>query len=760
MKWLAREGIAEREYDYCLEKSKALVYPNENGLRIRSRLKQSDAELKAKPYIAGLKLVSALSIGRWMTYQPDHCYMVTTVASLFTHHDMGYTSEAICDMLLDEGHRDTGTSIAYRCGKSRLLPVVSKIVESITLNVVNCSGNPNFLPEKIREICGHTVDSHAFAAAAMAIYRSSGHVIIRCNRFLADLYLWLLTHIEGDISVSIAGKIIHRATFGNPQRSVTMLADEACSGDHGQITSTFVVSTEVGDSFQTLLRFIANRAQVYEPRINFRQPLYDLKDYSREGRLDAGLDDRELHEIRMAGQCIVRWLMALPAIAGNDSHIVYRTQLDGSPVEAGMLTVESLLSRWPAICNLDLGPEPSKHSPESSDYQEDAEDLDGKTLTISHTLSSFPEAWRIIKRARIRCRCRSCRHVLATRDECHGIESKPGCLVYLAENHFVLIIAHAVSDGFGVPDASNLGDFLIIRNGVQKLMQELLRYKQIKWATWFSLAACTYLGCQWVGEREQYFVKREKYFVAYGKNSTELVAVQHGSEVIVAPWVDISSELSPQGSFACFIATGHLSEMDTDFGALYTEGTGRPAVANDGWRLPEWHLRMVNSEISLQNTITGMSGSLFRLTVYAKAGDYTRIVNPASALLATIRSEFPNCNHEKGGVHDFALRYPSYKLWPAEDALGLWFDPSLPGWSIVEYAFSRNSTHCTAVGTLAQCNILLALLPSGCVVKRDDCCLTCAAKSLGKGLYPHSKRIICLTKRAKQEFGAWQHRIE
>lgn len=56
---------------------------------------------------------------------------------------------------------------------------------------------------------------------------------------------------------------------------------------------------------------------------------------------------------------------------------------------------------------------------------------------------------------------------------------------------------------------------------------------------------------------------------------------------------------------------------------------------------------MVNSEISLQNTITDVFGSLFRRTVYAKAGDYTRVVNPARALMAVIRSEFSNCNHKK-----------------------------------------------------------------------------------------------------------------
>jgi hypothetical protein len=113
MKWLAREGIPEGEFAYCLEKSKALIYPNDNGLKIRSRLRESDAKLKAKPYVAGLRLVNALSIGRWMADDPDYCYLVTTVAALFTKHDMAYASVAICDMLLDEGNHEEGTSKVY-----------------------------------------------------------------------------------------------------------------------------------------------------------------------------------------------------------------------------------------------------------------------------------------------------------------------------------------------------------------------------------------------------------------------------------------------------------------------------------------------------------------------------------------------------------------------------------------------------------------------------------------------------------------------
>lgn len=261
IKWLAREGVAEGEFAYCLEKSKAFIYPNDNALQIRSCLRESDAKLKAKPYIVGLRLVSALSICRWMTDDPHYCYLVTTVAALFTHHDMAYASDVVCDMLLDERNHEEGTSKVRRYEEFRLRPVVNKIVESITLNIINCSSNYDYLPEEVRGICSHHVDPHTFATAAMAISRGSGNVIIRCNRVLADLYVWLLTHIEGDLSLSLVGERIHRATFGRSSRSVTTLADKACTHCDGKVASTLVISMNVGGRLRTILRHTAEHAR-------------------------------------------------------------------------------------------------------------------------------------------------------------------------------------------------------------------------------------------------------------------------------------------------------------------------------------------------------------------------------------------------------------------------------------------------------------------------------------------------------------------
>jgi len=751
IKWLAREGIAEGEFAYCMEKSKALMYPNDKGLEIRSRLRQSDAKLKAKPYIAGLRLVSALSIGRWMVDDPDYCYLVTTVAALFAQHDMSYAAEVVCDMLLDEGNHDGGISKVYRYEKSRLRPVVKKIVESITLNVVNCSANFDYLPEEVRGSCSHQIDSHIFAAAAMAISRGSGDVVIRCNRFLADLYVWLLAHIEGDVSLSIAGRIVHRATFGRPLRSVTMLADEACTDDHAKIASTLVISMNVGGTLRTMLRHTADHARFCGSCAKVRQPLYDLHVLNRSGRSGAILTRQELREIRIAGRRIVKWLMAQPVRADHDSQIVYSTTLHNTRSSFSCcLTVGMLLSRWPAIMNLDHSTRTSGHSFPNPDHLDQC-DYDGATtMPVRRILNCFSHARTIIAHACTRCRCTCCRNEMSAGDKNYEIVSKPGCLAYLAEDYLLLIIAHAVADGFGIPDASTLSDFSAIRNGVQKLMSQVISHSHIAWETWFSLAACTYLGCEWAGTKAD-----------ADEKLGELVAIQHGSAVVVAPWINICNELSLQGSFGCSIAAGQLSGMNTDFGVLYTEMTSPAADPSSDEDIARVQL-MHEKDITLQSAIAGVSGSTFRLMTIATAGDYLRIINPATASMALERSVQPKCDHKQTVrmlyehlVHDMhglpgIQGMKRCQQWEVEDALGLWSnDFDFAGEANPKIESSK--IHCSLIySDPVKLNILLALSPHGCVLKQDYCCLECAKTwvwATGITSAPTaSKRIICVMK--------------
>lgn len=110
MKWLARERIDEADFTYCLNKTGALLYPNSKGLEIQSSLRKADEKLRQNPFVAGLSLLGAGNIGRWMAQSPEYCYLATTVATLLIHHDMRYAADVICEMvLLEEEQVDGGT---------------------------------------------------------------------------------------------------------------------------------------------------------------------------------------------------------------------------------------------------------------------------------------------------------------------------------------------------------------------------------------------------------------------------------------------------------------------------------------------------------------------------------------------------------------------------------------------------------------------------------------------------------------------------
>lgn len=171
MKWLAREEIGEAEFTHCLNVTRALLYPNSKGLEIQTSLRKSDEKLRRNPFVAGLSLLGAGSIGRWMAQSPEYCYLATTVATLLIHHDMSYAADAICEMVLSEEKQvdDCTGARNHALRKSHLLPVMEKIVESITLNVVNCGHDLGPLPPQLSDICGHICDASCFATVIMAI---------------------------------------------------------------------------------------------------------------------------------------------------------------------------------------------------------------------------------------------------------------------------------------------------------------------------------------------------------------------------------------------------------------------------------------------------------------------------------------------------------------------------------------------------------------------------------------------------------------
>jgi hypothetical protein len=56
--------------------------------------------------------------------------------------------------------------------------------------------------EGFQHLHQHLLDDRTFAGIVMGIQRTENDVVIRSDRFLADLTLWLLLHFQGKIEVS------------------------------------------------------------------------------------------------------------------------------------------------------------------------------------------------------------------------------------------------------------------------------------------------------------------------------------------------------------------------------------------------------------------------------------------------------------------------------------------------------------------------------------------------------------------------------
>lgn len=193
------------------------------------------------------------------------------------------------------------------------------------------------------------------------------------------------------------------------------------------------------------------------------------------------------------------------------------------------------------------------------------------------------------------------------------------------------------------------------------------------------------------------------------------------------------------------------------------------------------------SRITLQSAIARVPGSPFRLMTMPTAGNYLRIINPATVSMALERSVQPICDHKQsvGMLQNHLMHnvFPTcdngqslssttpgppvkkYRQWSVEDALGLWSsdfnfpDLANPAEEVsIFYRVTNNLVHCPVIDNdSVKLKILLALSPHGYVVKQGNCCLECAETSIrfmtsttsststAFATSTTSRRIICVT---------------
>lgn len=734
LQWLARERIDETEYEYCIGRARALAFPNEHGISIRRQVTSSDAKI-AK--LGGLRMKLSSSIGRWLLFDEDYVYIVTTVATIMAFHKLPFAAEVLCNMILDKGeHQTSGVRYGYSIHRTRLMPVLTKFVDSVALNIVNAGYDLYSLPEELKGICNHPLGADTYAAIAMTIQRSTGDILITTDKYPGDIVCWLMNHFHGSLEISISGKVVCERILGGLKKRLIILIPQGCipgkcrQGDEQE--HEIRVSVHAGKDFVEVIKELYS----YDPKIGptNRQPLYssDVLHHWERGILNKD----ESNKIRLAAQEMVKWLLQVPIKPHlHKTGFVHLT--DGNQLESHgrIMRLEDMMKRFPSLIHRNFGRKASgmaiytgltMQSPPSSDpttpaddamSQYDYEAILASRMPISRIIDCFPIAVAVFEFIQERCTCSSC-----GRKATLGL-GKAGCLRETALDELLLLIAHAIADGFGANDVSGMIDFRFQKLAVCELFSDFINDGVLLWDTWFGLAALTYLGGNWSSAT---FTRSE--------GSTAIACIQNGSLVVIASWLDLNLELVGQEFFSAVFVQGQLSGVCGDFAFVQTEKVmylkeGVPIAPEDQVNASKIlnTLATDNCDAYIDTAILGAAEIPYRLLTMVKSAMHRRVVDPADAIMAIHRSLYVQCSHKR-----------DYHQVPSDPKLNIFtFDQLLGSWNPEddEYDFrerSRENIHVTCLlETPLKFNVAMSLAPHGAIVYQGKSCLNCAVASPG-----------------------------
>ena len=376
IRWLARGRINEDEFAYCAKLMKHKASPNQSGLQLCTGVLNMRTPLRK---VGGVSVHPLFSLGHLMARDEDYCYIVTTVAASMAFHDIPFTVELMCNLAVDDDtdqvldHRQ-GPQYPYNSKRTRIRPVVQKIVDSMAQNIGNCGlGLPDFPEELIGgNICRHVVQKDVFSAIITTIRRepTAKRTVIWMDVFYADVILWILNHFQGSIEVSISGRILLPHSPESSQQ-ITIFVRDHCDPTDPTHESGLDTSIKISTGDSTMRRVLFHvDAKAEEVRDQFspitRRSLYDvtfLAKPTKPGVWSQGvLQPQEMINIQVAAQKIAEWMLNLqlePIEMWNNSPgkacFKYRGFRAVLGQNTGRFSVKMVLSRWPDILRKQFG---------------------------------------------------------------------------------------------------------------------------------------------------------------------------------------------------------------------------------------------------------------------------------------------------------------------------------------------------------------------------------------------------------------------
>ncbi|KAH0548583.1 hypothetical protein GP486_007873 [Trichoglossum hirsutum] len=678
--------------------------------------------------VGGLQLIASGAIGRWMAFSQDLAYMVTTVATSTKYQPMEFAIEVLCTMALvnmDDSLDKEENYFSYSVDRARLLGVLSKVVDSIMLNVVNAGHTLGDIPEELRSLCIHLADAPELARIFLKVSRSKTDILLLCDRFQGDILLWILAHFEGSVEVSVAGKQVFQRAASYGGRQFTMIVKTICQEENCRSTVHRIELLELlGEQWTRILD--GQDDYTRSPSTIHPLPLYAIETAGEPEQ--RGILNREsLYNIRNLAQGIIAWVLDVPLrINYNYKFVGFVADLSPKPANVG-LRIGDILFRWPRLLNSSEGSTdkepPIVFRPLKPRVYSDPDSFYGPPFLPTPLLCEcFPALVGLLEDASRRCKCYACRHG-ETIDRC-----KMGCHREGIFTHLLMLIGNAIADGFGVQEASGITDLKDYTNEVRKLLSELVQGDML-WDSWFNVAASTALG---------YSSKAVVRVTYEDEGANAFVAVQNGSKVVAATWLDITRKIRPQQCFALESAEGQLPGIEQQCAFVRSEikmelkcdlDKARRCLPDDS---QETLLREISekdtSEVTIKHALFGsQSLNSCRLVTIISTKSSQRIIDPTHVLVSATRSYFTGsarrpCSHPGGSVlvecGDTENSAGAVYIWSFDNLVANWDDENHG----IFYTKSLDSE--------LKVNTALSLSFGGCLIKETSACLLCAREAL------------------------------
>ncbi|MCJ1368143.1 hypothetical protein MMC16_007284 [Acarospora aff. strigata] len=752
LKWLSRQGIDEGSFEECAKLARGIAYPNANGSKIRDSISKADDRL-SKIKMCPLPLIFSGSLGRIVARDPEFCYMVSTVASLVVDHDLKDATETVCCMILDQDTRGSGTYQPHSYKKTSIRAVMSKIVDSIYLNVVNAGHSAEPLPFLLRHLHSHSVDPVQFAATVMRIQRASGDVVLTVDRFQGDVTVWLLNHFEGYLEISVLGKILFSQALGPKPQRLSIIVKKDCFNDIANGTCTTVNSKErilltevVGDSMSTLLSTI-QVAPVSNSSSLLRQPLYSTENLKRTRlttRPTVSLNPHELNYIMAIAKQISIWLLHIPIMTRrlSQSGLDFKVDLNyssgdrqyqkgkgqGLHDDQGMC-IADLLDDHPTISHIRTGMGMTS-GPVFQPFEDYSSMEEG--YTPENIVNCFPLARALLDEIQPRCACPNCTSKGPLQ------KSKKGCLRFSAVAHLFTLLAHAISDGFGAEDVSGKSDMTSQLSGMVALFGELIFTRSIRWDTWFRVVICTVTGCPSNFFDEQY----QEHLSASERNLC--AGVQYGSLVIHAPWLDFSQLFDVKGCFGLRLLEGNVRGIAEDLALIQPEIPDSDAESDLIWNAKldqpvaqsDQALHIDDIKVKTQIAIFRAGSATFRVMIIVRTGSHLKIINPSTVFSPLFDARILHFKRKPCQLDHRSESPIPTAIYDFDD--------------ILTHYPASSSDDCSIRLTKildqpAKINIALRVCSSGSIILRDwNSCLTCAIAEASR-YYGRPRTVITYT---------------